>query len=216
MRRGIRGCAALATALSVTPPRPRCGPADKVTGEVIDMSCCTSSPGDQHRTTATASAPRRCARRLPMGLLTSDKQVFLLLEITTTRRPTPPPWRRPRSKQRSKATRYQRRRRPGASSSKPPNPAHGPAQQKRAKLPAPHPLAARAAAGLRTPRAPGEWGRRGRPSAGAGPAPRFGANRLEEKRSSKISSSWLSTSIVRVLAGLRQAVVDPVLDPAAG
>jgi len=53
---------------------------DTVTGEVIDMSCYL-----HHPTTSTGSGHRKCAetcakKGLPMGLLTADKQVFLLLE----------------------------------------------------------------------------------------------------------------------------------------
>jgi hypothetical protein len=53
---------------------------DKVTGEVVDMSCYLhhpeSSTGNSHKKCAET-----CAKKgLPMGLLTSDKQVFLLLE----------------------------------------------------------------------------------------------------------------------------------------
>ena len=54
--------------------------ADKVTGEVVDLSCYLHHPD-----TSTGSGHRKCAetcakKGLPMGLLTSDKQVFLLLE----------------------------------------------------------------------------------------------------------------------------------------
>src|SRR4030095_5288296 len=53
---------------------------DKVTGEVIDMSCYL-----HHPETSTGSGHKKCAetcakKGLPMGLLTSDKQVYLLLE----------------------------------------------------------------------------------------------------------------------------------------
>lgn len=53
---------------------------DKVTGEVIDLSCYLHHPD-----TSTGGGHRKCAemcakKGLPMGLLTSDKQVFLLLE----------------------------------------------------------------------------------------------------------------------------------------
>jgi hypothetical protein len=54
--------------------------ADKVTGEVIDMSCYL-----HHPETSTGGGHRKCAetcakKGLPMGLLTAEKQVFLLLE----------------------------------------------------------------------------------------------------------------------------------------
>jgi len=53
---------------------------DKVTGEVIDMSCYLHHPD-----TSTGAGHRKCAetcakKGLPMGLLTGEKQVFLLLE----------------------------------------------------------------------------------------------------------------------------------------
>jgi hypothetical protein len=53
---------------------------DKVTGEVIDMSCYL-----HHPETSTGGGHRKCAetcakKGLPMGLLTTDKQVYLLLE----------------------------------------------------------------------------------------------------------------------------------------
>ena len=53
---------------------------ERVTGEVIDLSCYL-----HHPQTSTGASHRKCAetcakKGLPMGLLTSDKQVFLLLE----------------------------------------------------------------------------------------------------------------------------------------
>jgi hypothetical protein len=53
---------------------------DKVTGEVVDLSCYL-----HHPETSTGGSHRKCAetcakKGLPMGLLTPDKQVFLLLE----------------------------------------------------------------------------------------------------------------------------------------
>jgi hypothetical protein len=79
MRRGIRGWVALATALLVA-AAPAAWAGDKVTGEVIDMSCYL-----HHPETSTGNSHRKCAetcakKGLPMGLLTSDKQVYLLLE----------------------------------------------------------------------------------------------------------------------------------------
>lgn len=54
--------------------------ADEVTGEIIDMSCYLAHPN-----TSTGNSHRKCAetcakKGLPMGVLTEDKQVFLLLE----------------------------------------------------------------------------------------------------------------------------------------
>lgn len=56
------------------------GTAGEVTGEVIDMSCYLAHPN-----TSTGNSHRKCAetcakKGLPMGLLTEDKQVYLLLE----------------------------------------------------------------------------------------------------------------------------------------
>ena len=53
---------------------------DKITGEVVDMSCYL-----HHPETSTGAGHKKCAetcakKGLPMGLLTSDKQVYLLLE----------------------------------------------------------------------------------------------------------------------------------------
>ena len=61
---------------SVTPARA----ADTVTGEIVDLACYMPHPqsgaGAGHRKCAET-----CAKKgLPMGLLTSDKQVYLLLE----------------------------------------------------------------------------------------------------------------------------------------
>jgi hypothetical protein len=56
------------------------GAGEKVTGEVVDLSCYLAHPQ-----TSTGPSHRKCAetcakKGLPMGLLTSDKQVYLLLE----------------------------------------------------------------------------------------------------------------------------------------
>ena len=53
---------------------------ERVTGEVVDLSCYL-----HHPETSTGASHRKCAemcakKGLPMGLLTSDKQVYLLLE----------------------------------------------------------------------------------------------------------------------------------------
>src|SRR5262249_45982828 len=53
---------------------------EKVTGEGIDLSCYLHHPD-----TSTGNSHRKCAetcakKGLPMGLLTSDKQVYVLLE----------------------------------------------------------------------------------------------------------------------------------------
>jgi hypothetical protein len=54
--------------------------ADSVTGEVVDLACYMPHPQS-----GAGSAHRKCAetcikKGLPMGLLTEDKQVYLLLE----------------------------------------------------------------------------------------------------------------------------------------
>src|SRR5262249_60670104 len=54
--------------------------ADTVTGEVVDLACYMHDPA-----TGKGAAHRKCAdtclkKGLPMGLLTDDKQVYLLLE----------------------------------------------------------------------------------------------------------------------------------------
>jgi hypothetical protein len=59
---------------------PMAAAGEKITGEVVDMSCYL-----HHPETSTGASHRKCAetcakKGLPMGLLTSDKQVFLLLE----------------------------------------------------------------------------------------------------------------------------------------
>lgn len=80
MRRRFHGWAiGLACALALT-ATGGANAADKVTGEVVDLSCYLHHPD-----TSTGAGHRKCAetcakKGLPMGLLTSDKQVFLLLE----------------------------------------------------------------------------------------------------------------------------------------
>ena len=71
---GLGGIAALV--LAGQPARA----GEKVTGEVIDLSCYL-----HHPQTSTGASHKKCAetcakKGLPMGLLTSDKQVYLLLE----------------------------------------------------------------------------------------------------------------------------------------
>jgi hypothetical protein len=80
MRRGSGGWAiGLAGALALAGGMTAWA-GDKVTGEVIDMSCYL-----HHPETSTGGGHRKCAetcakKGLPMGLLTTDKQVYLLLE----------------------------------------------------------------------------------------------------------------------------------------
>jgi len=58
----------------------RAAAGEKVTGEVIDLSCYLAHPQ-----TSTGPSHRKCAetcakKGLPMGILTDDKQVYVLLE----------------------------------------------------------------------------------------------------------------------------------------
>jgi hypothetical protein len=53
---------------------------DTITGEVVDLACYIPHP-----TTSTGQGHRKCAetcvkKGMPMGILTEDKQVFLVLE----------------------------------------------------------------------------------------------------------------------------------------
>lgn len=80
MVRGIRGAVfGLATAALLVGGRAAWA-GDRITGEVVDLSCYL-----KHPQTSTGANHRKCAetcakKGLPMGLLTEDKQVFLLLE----------------------------------------------------------------------------------------------------------------------------------------
>jgi len=80
MRSGFRGWSIGLGTIVVLAAVPVAWAGDKVTGEVIDMSCYL-----HHPETSTGTSHRKCAetcakKGLPMGLLTSDKQVYLLLE----------------------------------------------------------------------------------------------------------------------------------------
>ena len=75
-RATILGLAAIGAMLAVPAVRAD----DTVTGEVVDLSCYLDHPetskGASHKKCAET-----CAKKgLPMGLLTDDSQVFLLLE----------------------------------------------------------------------------------------------------------------------------------------
>jgi hypothetical protein len=79
MRRGSGGWAIGVAGVLVLGGMPAWA-GEKITGEVIDMSCYL-----HHPETSTGGSHRKCAetcakKGLPMGLLTSDKQVYLLLE----------------------------------------------------------------------------------------------------------------------------------------
>jgi hypothetical protein len=80
MVRGIRGWGAACGALAFAVLATTAAAGDKVTGEVVDMSCYLHHPN-----TSTGNSHRKCAetcakKGLPMGVLTDDKQVYLLLE----------------------------------------------------------------------------------------------------------------------------------------
>ena len=53
---------------------------DTVTGEVIDLSCYLHHPETSHGESHKKCAETCAKKGLPMGLLTDDKQVILLLE----------------------------------------------------------------------------------------------------------------------------------------
>ena len=53
---------------------------DSVTGEVVDLSCYLHHPETSHGASHKKCAETCAKKGLPMGLLTDDKQVFLLLE----------------------------------------------------------------------------------------------------------------------------------------
>src|SRR5215813_8057571 len=53
---------------------------DSVTGEVIDLSCYLHHPETSHGASHKKCAETCAKKGLPMGLLTEDKQVILLLE----------------------------------------------------------------------------------------------------------------------------------------
>ena len=74
-RQLVLAAVAVGTLIVVTPARA----ADSITGEVVDLACYMHDPkehGPSHRKCADM-----CLKKgMPMGLLTEDKQVFLLLE----------------------------------------------------------------------------------------------------------------------------------------
>src|SRR5262245_61985315 len=76
--RVIRMMALTAAMLGVGIPVARA--ADTVSGEVIDMSCYLHHP-ETSRGASHKKCAETCAKKgLPMGILTEDNQVFLLLE----------------------------------------------------------------------------------------------------------------------------------------
>jgi hypothetical protein len=80
MARGFQRWSILLAGAMALAVAPMAGAADRFTGEIVDMSCYL-----HHPETSTGAGHRKCAetcakKGLPMGLLTSDKQVYLLLE----------------------------------------------------------------------------------------------------------------------------------------
>ena len=80
MHRGIRGWVIALGGAAALASGPAARAGEKITGEVVDMSCYLHHPA-----TSTGSSHRKCAetcakKGLPMGVLTGDKQVYLLLE----------------------------------------------------------------------------------------------------------------------------------------
>jgi hypothetical protein len=53
---------------------------DSITGEVVDLSCYLHHPETSHGASHKKCAETCAKKGLPMGILTDDKQVFLLLE----------------------------------------------------------------------------------------------------------------------------------------
>src|SRR5215510_15602178 len=76
--RGIRVTAMAAMLLAGGALRARAG--DTVSGEVVDLSCYLHHPDTSHGASHKKCAETCAKKGLPMGLLTGDKQVFLLLE----------------------------------------------------------------------------------------------------------------------------------------
>jgi hypothetical protein len=77
MRSSLVAGLALAAAFAVSAPATA---ADSVTGEVVDLSCYIPHPA-----TGSGAGHRKCAetcakKGLPIGIVTEDKQVYLLLE----------------------------------------------------------------------------------------------------------------------------------------
>ena len=54
--------------------------ADTVSGEVVDLSCYLHHPDTSHGASHKKCAETCAKKGLPMGLLTGDKQVYVLLE----------------------------------------------------------------------------------------------------------------------------------------
>jgi hypothetical protein len=68
------------TAVALLWTRPAVCAAETISGEVVDMACYMHDPA-----TGKGAAHRKCAdtclkKGIPMGILTDDKQVYLILE----------------------------------------------------------------------------------------------------------------------------------------
>ena len=61
--------------------------ADTITGEVVDLACYLSHPATGHGPGHRKCAETCAKKGIPMGILTEDKQVFLLLEDHDTPKP---------------------------------------------------------------------------------------------------------------------------------
>src|SRR5215475_9454842 len=75
-RRAVILAVAAATMLAT----PIVRAADTVSGEVVDLSCYLAHPETSHGASHKKCAETCAKKGLPMGLLTEDKQVVLLLE----------------------------------------------------------------------------------------------------------------------------------------
>ena len=76
--RAFIAAASLAVALAIPVAPARAQEATTVQGEILDLTCYLSkgSKGDRHKTCA-----KMCAKKgLPIGVLTDDGKVFLLIE----------------------------------------------------------------------------------------------------------------------------------------
>ena len=76
--RGIRVTAMAAMLLAGSALGARA--ADTLSGEVVDLSCYLHHPDTSHGASHKKCAETCAKKGLPMGLLTDDKQVYVLLE----------------------------------------------------------------------------------------------------------------------------------------
>jgi len=77
---GSRAWIALSLLAALTAGGGLASAADSVTGEVVDLSCYLSHPHTGHGRSHRKCAETCAKKGLPMGLLTSEEKVFLLLE----------------------------------------------------------------------------------------------------------------------------------------